>query len=313
MEQFNMAMFQTEKNYYLTVIQHPPKRNSKKEYSISVGEIGKDVSFDIKDNLFGNGFLNADFSSYDEFKKSSLYNAFYPFSEEDFNSAQTMLANLGDDLSLDYLEWFFEFENISFVSSVGYARIGQNRDDGNIYYNYNLGIIEDLIKSGEDENVSLKSIYDEVASTKFTLKSYQFKCHNLNELLCAELYFYLSEGFKFKVCKHCGRLFPTKNGNIDYCDRNSPLERYSHLKCVEAQQRLRKNSGVNHPLKKRFNVLSSTLDRLIDQKGLPIEEKRIFLETAKIIRKTKTDEEYSQWLFEQELKYKPSAKKAVSK
>ena len=37
------------------------------------------------------------------------------FSEEDFNSAQTMLANLGDDLSLDYLEWFFEFENISFI------------------------------------------------------------------------------------------------------------------------------------------------------------------------------------------------------
>ena len=305
-----MAMFQTEKNYYLTVIQQHPKRKSKKEYSISVGEIGKDVSFDIKDNLFGNCFLNADFSSYDEFKKSSLYNAFYPFSEEDFNSAQTMLANLGDDLSLDYLKWFFEFENISFVSSVGYARIDQNRDDGNIYYNYNLGIIEDLIKSGEDENVSLKSIYDEVASTKFTLKSYQFQCHNLNELLCAELYFYLSEDFKFKVCKHCGRLFPTKNGNIDYCDRNSPLERYSHLKCVEAQQRLRKNSGVNHPLKKRFNVLSSTLDRLIDHKGLPIEEKRIFLETAKIIRKTKTDEEYSQWLFEQEKKYKTRTKKA---
>ena len=92
-----MAMFQTEKNYYLTVIQQHPKRKSNKEYSISVGEIGKDVSFDIKDNLFGNGFLNADFSSYDEFKKSSLYNAFYPFSEEDFNSAQTMLANLDDD------------------------------------------------------------------------------------------------------------------------------------------------------------------------------------------------------------------------
>ena len=105
-------------------------------------------------------------------------------------------------------------------------------------------------------------------------------------------------------------MFPTKNGNIDYCDRNSQLERFSHLKCVEAQQRLRKNSGVNHPLKKRFNVLSSTLDRLIDQKGLPIEEKRIFLETAKIIRKTKTDEEYSQWLFEQEKKYKTRTKKA---
>ena len=73
---------------------------------------------------------------------------------------------------------------------------------------------------------------------------------------------------------------------------------------------MRKNSGVNHPLKKRFNVLSSTLDRLIDQKGLPIEEKRIFLETAKIIRKTKTDEEYSQWLFEQEKKYKTRTKKA---
>ena len=309
-----MAMFQTRKKFYLNVLQLHPKRKSKKEYSMSIGEIGKDnISFDIKDNLFGNGFLNADFSSYDEFKKSSLYNVFYPFTEKDFNSAQTMLANLGGEITLDYLKWFFEFENISFVSSVGYARIDKNKDSDCVYYDYNLGILADLIKSGEEENVSLKSIYDEVASTKFALKSYQFKCHNLNELICAEIYFYLSEGFKFKVCKHCGRLFPTRNGNIDYCDRNSPLERYSHLKCVEAQQRLRKNSGVNHPLKKRFNVLSSTLDRLIDQKGLPIEEKRIFLETAKIIRKTKTDEEYSKWLFEQELKYKPSAKKAVSK
>ena len=129
-----MAMFQTRKKFYLNVLQLHPKRKSKKEYSMSIGEIGKDnISFDIKDNLFGNGFLNADFSSYDEFKKSSLYNVFYPFTEKDFNSAQTMLANLGGEITLDYLKWFFEFENISFVSSVGYARIDKNKDSDCVY------------------------------------------------------------------------------------------------------------------------------------------------------------------------------------
>ena len=144
-------------------------------------------------------------------------------------------------------------------------------------------------------------------------KAVTFKNLNtITQVLCSALYYYALNDYKIKKCAHCGKWFATKNGNIDYCNRNSPIEKYSHLKCVEAQQRLRKNSGVNHPLKKRFNVLSSTLDRLIDQKGLPIEEKRNFLETAKIIRKTKTDEEYSQWLFEQEKKYKTRTKKAYS-
>ena len=308
-------IFPTEKNYVLTFIQLHPKRKRPTEYSAYITPSAlnsRSISYDMNDNLFGNGFLNADFSSYSSFQKSSLYRVFQQFSEKEFESAQTMLNNLGDELTLDYLKRFFEIANISFITEIGYARMDKKTDDDTVYYDYNLGIIADMVKSGETECASLKSIYDEVTSTKFALKSYQFQCHDLKELLCAELYFYLSEGFKFKVCKHCGQLFPTKNTNIDYCNRNSPIEKYSHLKCVEAQQRIRKNSGANHPLKKRFNVLCSTLDRLIIQDSSPIteEDKRIFLDTAKYIRETKTDDEYSEWLFEQEKKYKTRTKKA---
>ncbi len=147
-------------------------------------------------------------------------------------------------------------------------------------------------------------------------KAITFKNLNtITQVLCSALYYYALNDYKIKKCAHCGKWFATKNGNIDYCGRKSPIEKYSHLKCVEAQQRIRKNSGANHPLKKRFNVLCSTLDRLIDKKEnpLPIEEKRIFLATAKTIRETKSDDEYSEWLFEQEKKYKPRTRKVYDK
>lgn len=304
----------TKKNYVLAITQQHPKLN-RPEYTICIMPSALDsqrISYDISDSLFGNGFLNADFSSYENFKKSSLFRVFHQFTEKEFESAQTMLNNLGEKLSLDYLQWFFEFENISFITEIGYAQMKQDAND--LYYDYSMGLVWKIARGEipQEKYPNLLDVYDKVRSDKFALKCYSYYCHNLNELICAELYFYLSEGYKFKKCKHCGRLFPTKNTNIDYCGRNSPIEKYSHLKCVEAQQRIRKNSGVNHPLKKRFNVLSSTIDRLVVQKGLPIEEKRIFLDTAKSIRETKTDEEYSEWLFEQEKKYKTRTKKAYS-
>lgn len=310
--------FTTQKNYILTIMQLHPKRNRKEEYSayIMPTALNKQrVSFDIKDDLFGNGFLNADYSSYAEFKKSSLFRVFHQFSEEEFNSAKTMLNNLGENLSLDYLEWFFDFQNISFTSDVRYAQLNQKTDE--VIYDNSFGIIEQIAtgKISEEEYPSLNDIYNKVHSDKFSLKCYSYHCHNLEELICAELYFYLSNGYTFKHCKHCGKLFPVKNRNIDYCGRNSNIEKYSHLPCVEAQQRLRKNSGAKHPLRKRYNVLTSTLDRLINQVSSPVTEKdkKEFLETAKKIRQTKTDEEYSQWIYEQELKYKTRTKKAVSK
>ncbi len=144
-------------------------------------------------------------------------------------------------------------------------------------------------------------------------KAITFKnLENITQVLCSALYYYALNDYKIKKCIHCKKWFATKNGKIDYCSRKSPIEKYSHLKCVDAQQRIRKNSGTNHPLIKRKNVLLSTLDRLINEKGLPESEKKMFCETEKIIRKTKTDEEYSKWLFEQEIKYKSRTRKAYT-
>ena len=147
-------------------------------------------------------------------------------------------------------------------------------------------------------------------------KSYIFKnLKTITQVLCAVLYYYALNDYRLRKCALCGKWFATQTLKERYCKRNSNIEKYSHLPCVEAQQRLRKNSGAKHPLRKRYNVLTSTLDRLINQVSSPVteEDKKEFLETAKKIRQTKTDEEYSQWIYEQELKYKTRTKKAVSK
>lgn len=306
-------MIPAKKNFILLITQQHPKFKRNIEYStiIMPTDLSKqNISYNINDTLFGNGFLNADFSSYQNFKKSSLYRVFYQFTEDEFNSARSMLANLGNNITLDYLNWFKEFGNINFSLSTKYADISKQSE--NVVFDYSLGILpKEITTLPEEKQHSMREIYDMVSSEKYSLKEYEFYCSDLKELLCAELHFYLTNGYKFKICKHCGRLFPTKDDSFNYCNRNSPIEKYSHLKCVDAQQRIRKNSGANHPLKKRFNVLSSTLDRLINVQGeYDKQTKKDFLRTAKIIRETKTEEEYSQWLFEQELKYKTRTKKA---
>ncbi len=140
--------------------------------------------------------------------------------------------------------------------------------------------------------------------------------NNLNtitQVLCAVLYYYALNDYKLRKCALCGKWFATPTLKEHYCKRKSNIEKYSHITCVEAKQRMRKNSGVDNPLKKRFNVLSSTLDRLINVQGkYDKQTKDDFLHDAKIFRETKTEEEYEQWIFEQEKKYKTRTKKAYS-
>lgn len=136
----------------------------------------------------------------------------------------------------------------------------------------------------------------------------------ITQVLCAILYYYALNEYKLRKCALCGKWFATQTLKEQYCKRKSTIEKYSHLTCAEAKQRIRKNNGVNNPLKKRFNVLSSTLDRLISIQGEYDEQtKTDFLHTAKIIRETKTEAEYEQWICEQEKKYKTRTREAYQK
>lgn len=152
--------------------------------------------------------------------------------------------------------------------------------------------------------------YEDYGHTIFNKNAIVFDgLKTITQVLCSVLYYYALNDYKIKKCLHCGKWFATQDGSCKYCRRKSPIDKYSHLRCVEAQQRIRKNKGCSDDLTKRRNTLISTLDRLINQKGLPPEELKKFREESKEVKKTKTEIEYSQWLYEQELKYKPRTKK----
>ena len=52
-------------------------------------------------------------------------------------------------------------------------------------------------------------------------------------------YYHAFEGHKLKICEHCGRWFATNSFKNKYCERNSTVEQYSHLKCEIAAQNMK--------------------------------------------------------------------------
>ncbi len=63
------------------------------------------------------------------------------------------------------------------------------------------------------------------------------------EIIYGFLYYYAFNGLKLVKCEHCGRWFATDSLKNKYCTRNSPIERYSHLKCEQAVQNIRQQCG----------------------------------------------------------------------
>ena len=123
------------------------------------------------------------------------------------------------------------------------------------------------------------------------------------------------------MCKYVGKIKIDMISASDWQNIFSTIQQKKHTSYSHLSDNMHRLSEMykyfiqigivtENPLKDGLKLMHTAKNR---RRAFTEEEKRIFLETAKIIRKTKTDEEYSQWLFEQELKYKPSAKKAVSK
>lgn len=197
--------------------------------------------------------------------------------------------------------------------SEGYSALSNMYD----FLQYNDGVklslkdVEELRLEYQFESYQCYNADNDENFISLNKKSYIFKnLKTITQVLCAVLYYYALNDYRLRKCALCGKWFATQTLKERYCKRKSNIEKYSHLTCVEAKQRIRKNNGVNNPLKKRFNVLSSTLDRLINEHGLDKQVKKDFLHTAKEIREKNTEEEYAQWLFEQELKYKTRTQKA---
>ena len=83
------------------------------------------------------------------------------------------------------------------------------------------------------------------------------------------LYFYASNKLHLVRCEHCKRWFATESLKNKYCDRNSTVIGYTHLKCMQAVKNLNQNA---RRIKKRiYNYLTnyahsdSSIDNFLNQ------------------------------------------------
>lgn len=67
-----------------------------------------------------------------------------------------------------------------------------------------------------------------------------FGVKRLEDVIYGYLYFCAFNHIKLKKCAHCGKWFTTETFKKKYCDRMSPVERYSHLQCRRAAEDWRK-------------------------------------------------------------------------
>ena len=75
----------------------------------------------------------------------------------------------------------------------------------------------------------------------------------MKDVVYAIMHYLLLQGYKFRQCNHCEKLFATKTYKEKYCPRNSPITGYTHLQCGIA---------VDHILKKIRKRKNYTLDYL---------------------------------------------------
>ena len=280
--------------------------------------LSKHINFHTRDGVilpFGTKFIDTIYSGYEEFMKS-------PYKSFDFQRNDFIFASMRMNTILVY-DKNLTFDLFNFLTNTSTGRNFENVPDTNYLDKEFDFLIDKNVYSqyaglgGYDKNhkwvdVTPFEVVEHINKLKkegFAKKCVSYKCQTLDEIFFCMLHYYLTNGYTVNTCSLCQRQFITNIPRKKYCDRNSNIPRYSHLLCVNAQQRIRKNNSANHPLKKRYNVLLSTFDRLIDQKNLDENIKKEFIKEAKIQRTTNTDEEYSQWLASQELLYKKRQQK----
>lgn len=80
-----------------------------------------------------------------------------------------------------------------------------------------------------------------------------YRCSDLPQVAFSILHFLILDGYKFSNCKHCGRLYATKNLKTVYCNNFSPFPGYERYSCKDAVKR------INDSLNKRCRAIDSAL------------------------------------------------------
>lgn len=96
--------------------------------------------------------------------------------------------------------------------------------------------IVDKTISSEESFYYLDNNFETFFDTQYENEHmYCYNFHSAQDIIFAIMHYLISFDYKFQKCRHCGKYFATQNLKNKYCERYSPIKRYSHLQCFSAQ------------------------------------------------------------------------------
>lgn len=133
------------------------------------------------------------------------------------------------------------------------------------------------ISDYENDRVELSDIEIEMGygNISFPIIAYGenvpiYKCGNIQSVILCVLRFFLANGYKKAKCRHCGRLYVTKNLHIKYCNRYSTYSGYERYVCKDAVKH------INDSLEKRRKMVYERLRSKASEYGILSKHSEIF-------------------------------------
>lgn len=136
-----------------------------------------------------------------------------------------------------------------------------------IKFNYSISFL-DKKKSLKPLQYSYCKIEDIInKDIKRTEHTYIYNCFTLTDVLFSILHYLIYNDYNhIGHCNHCDKLYFYNNQKILYCDRNSPYEGYTNLKCEQAVRNIKQHfSRIHKRIYDRLYYYEGGLDEYLDE------------------------------------------------
>ena len=114
-----------------------------------------------------------------------------------------------------------------------------------------------------------------IEEIEYNFNGIQYRCNNREDLIFCIFHYLVINKYKFNVCKHCEKLFATKNLKQEYCPRNSEYNNFTHLNCEQAVRNITQDiqrkyrqcfKYMDSKMIKEFNDSDDLRERLSEKK-----------------------------------------------